>query len=222
MHIGGNAAEAITSGREGVQSLIDWFAANASDLPIGLAVAAVIVLIMLGLRWLGTWMISGDLDCHRWRGVIGRVLQKTSIFFMIVAALDMVANYAAVPAKIERLLDILFTIDARSYRTELARAEAELARVRSQAAQSESEAVRARGLSSLQAISKEAFDQRRAAAAVAQANVQAAQAAVDSAKLNLEWTQVRAPIAGRAGRALVTAGNLVSSADANSVLTTLV
>jgi small-conductance mechanosensitive channel len=110
MHIGGNAAEAITSGREGVQSLIDWFAANASDLPIGLAVAAVIVLIMLGLRWLGTWMISGDPDCHRWRGVIGRVLQKTSLFFMIVAALDMVANYAIVPAKIERLLDILFTI----------------------------------------------------------------------------------------------------------------
>ena len=65
---------------------------------------------MLVLRFGGAWMTSGDPDCHHWRGVIGRVLEKTSIFFMIVAALDMVASYAVVPAKIERLLDILFTI----------------------------------------------------------------------------------------------------------------
>ncbi len=45
---------------------------------------------------------------------------------------------------------------------------------------------------------------------------------MDSARLNLEWTQVRAPINGRAGRALVTAGNLVTAGDSASVLTTLV
>ena len=118
--------------------------------------------------------------------------------------------------------DVLFTIDSRSYRAELARAQADLARARSQAELGRSEAARAKKLSDLQAISTESYEQRRSAAAEAQANVAAAQAAVDAARLNLEFTQVRAPISGRAGRALVTAGNLVSAGDAASVLTTLV
>jgi multidrug efflux system membrane fusion protein len=118
--------------------------------------------------------------------------------------------------------DVLFTIDSRSYRAELARAQADLARARSQAELGRSEAARAKKLSELQAISTESYEQRRSAAAEAQANVAAAQAAVDAARLNLEFTQVRAPISGRAGRALVTAGNLVSAGDAASVLTTLV
>jgi small-conductance mechanosensitive channel len=110
MQIGGNATEAIHSGREGVESIVDWFQANSAQLPIGLAVAAGIVVFMLGLRWIGSRLTVGDPDCHHWRGVIGRVLHKTSIFFMIVAALDIVATYAVVPMKIERLFDILFTI----------------------------------------------------------------------------------------------------------------
>jgi small-conductance mechanosensitive channel len=110
MQVGTNAAEAISTGREGVEAIVDWFRANWEELPIGLAVAAGIVLFMLGLRWVGAWLSARDPECRHWRGVIGRVLQKTSVFFMIVAALDMVASYAAVPAKIERLLDILFTI----------------------------------------------------------------------------------------------------------------
>lgn len=118
--------------------------------------------------------------------------------------------------------DVLFTIDARSYRAELARAQAELARARTQAELGRSEADRAKKLSDLQAISTEEYEQRRSGAAQAQANVAAAQAAVDSARLNLEFTQVRAPIDGRAGRALVTAGNLVTAGDSASVLTTLV
>ncbi len=118
--------------------------------------------------------------------------------------------------------DVLFTIDSRSYRAELARAQAELARARTEAALGRSESARAKKLADLQALSTEEYEQRRAAADQSQANVAAAQAAVDTARLNLEWTQVRAPIDGRAGRALVTAGNLVSAGDAASVLTTLV
>ena len=110
MEIRGNAVEAISSGREGVEALIDWFRANAAVLPVGLSVAAGIVAFMLVLRIAGSWLSSGDPDCHHWRGVIGRALQKTSIFFMVTAALDIVATYAAVPLRIERLLDILFTI----------------------------------------------------------------------------------------------------------------
>lgn len=118
--------------------------------------------------------------------------------------------------------DVLFSIDARQYRAELARANAELARARSQAELSRSEAARARKLSDQQAISTESWEQRRAAADQAGADVAAAQAAAEQARLNLEWTQVRAPIDGRAGRAMVTAGNLVSAGDSASVLTTLV
>ena len=110
MQIGGNAAEALTSGREGVQALIDWFRANAAELPLALGVAAVIVLTMFGLRLGGAWLNAHDPDCRHWRGVIGRVLQKTSILFMVAAALDMVASYAAVPIKVERLFDIFFTV----------------------------------------------------------------------------------------------------------------
>ncbi len=118
--------------------------------------------------------------------------------------------------------DVLFTIDARSYRAELERAQAQLARARSLAAQGRSEVERARVLSAQNAMSTELYEQRRAAAAVAEADAAAAQAAVEAARLNLEWTKVRAPIDGRAGRAQVTAGNLVVAGDATGVLTTLV
>ncbi|KRG69995.1 efflux RND transporter periplasmic adaptor subunit [Pseudoxanthomonas dokdonensis] len=118
--------------------------------------------------------------------------------------------------------DVLFTIDSRSYRAALAQANAELARARSQAELGRSEAARARKLADMQVLSTEEYEQRSANAAQASANVAAAQAAVDAARLNLEFTQVRAPISGRAGRALVTAGNLVTAGDGASVLTTLV
>ena len=118
--------------------------------------------------------------------------------------------------------DVLFTIDARSYKAEHDRARAELTRARTQATLARGESERARRLSEQQAISTETWEQRRAAADQASAQVQAAQAALDAAALNLEFTKVRAPIDGRAGRALVTAGNLVSAGDAASVLTTLV
>ena len=118
--------------------------------------------------------------------------------------------------------DVLFIIDARSYRTVLAQAQAQLARARAHASQSASEAKRAKALVAQRAVSTEMYEQRRTAAAVAQTDAQAAEAAVNAALLNVEWTQVRAPISGMAGRAEVTAGNLVSADDAGSVLTTLV
>lgn len=118
--------------------------------------------------------------------------------------------------------DVLFTIDARSYQAEYDRARAELARARTQATLARSESGRARRLAEQQAIAAETAEQRRAAAEQAGAAVQAAQAALDAARLNLEFTRVRAPIDGRAGRAMVTAGNLVTAGDSASVLTTLV
>ena len=110
MVIAGNATRAIDTGREGVESIVNWFVENRAELPIAIGTAAAIILLMLGLRRMGTWLLGKDPECRHWRGVIGRVLQKTTILFMATAALDIVATYAAVPAKVERLFDIAFTI----------------------------------------------------------------------------------------------------------------
>ncbi len=71
-------------------------------------------------------------------------------------------------------------------------------------------------------VSREEWEQRRSAAVQAQADIRAAQAAVDAAQLNPDFTKVTAPIDGRASRALITSGNLVTAGDTASVLTTLV
>jgi small-conductance mechanosensitive channel len=105
-----NAGEALDTGRDGVESLFRWVELNRQDLPIGLAVAAGIVGFMFLLRLAGAWLSSGDPDCTRWRGVFGRVLQKTTVLFMVATALDIVATYAAVPHRVERLVDIFFII----------------------------------------------------------------------------------------------------------------
>ncbi|MGR2738074.1 efflux RND transporter periplasmic adaptor subunit [Billgrantia sp. Q4P2] len=106
--------------------------------------------------------------------------------------------------------DVLFIIDPRPYRAELERAEAELQRARARAELARSEAARAEALAQSRSISREELDQRRSAAATAEADILAAQAIAETARLNMEFTEVRAPIAGRAGRAMVTPGNLVS------------
>jgi membrane fusion protein, multidrug efflux system len=116
---------------------------------------------------------------------------------------------------------LLFEIDPRPYLAELARAEAELERARTTAALAGREVERAQRLVAVQAISREEFDTRTSAEASGDAGVRAAEAAVATARLNLEWTQVRSPITGRVSRAEVTAGNLVQAPDA-TLLTTVV
>ncbi len=118
--------------------------------------------------------------------------------------------------------DVLFDIDPRTWRAALARAEADLQRARVQELLTRTELERARKLIDTNSISTGEFDQRRAAHAQAVAEVLAAQAALDTAALNLEFTRVRAPISGRAGRAMVTAGNLVGTDPGATLLTTIV
>lgn len=116
--------------------------------------------------------------------------------------------------------DVLFVIDPRPYQARLQLAQAELARMRSQLALASSEAARSAQLWERRAISREEFEQRNAAKTMAQAAVNAAAAALQSAQLDLEYTQVKAPVSGRIGRAEVTLGNL-ATADA-TLLATLV
>ena len=94
----------------GVEPIISWVRDNLDRLVMGAIIAGGIVAIMLALRWVGNRMAESDPDCHHWRGIIGRVLAKTSIWFMVAAAIDIIASYASMPAKLARLADILFII----------------------------------------------------------------------------------------------------------------
>ena len=117
---------------------------------------------------------------------------------------------------------LLFEIDPRPYQAELARAEAELERARNATALAGREVDRAQRLVEAQAISREEFDTRTTAHAQGDAGVRAAEAAVATARLDLEWTQVRSPITGRVSRAEVTAGNLVQAGPPDATLLTTV
>jgi RND family efflux transporter MFP subunit len=119
--------------------------------------------------------------------------------------------------------DLLFVIDPRPYRAELSKAEAELSRAVARSELAASDAARSKSLVDIKAVSREEYETRVNASREATANVAAARAAVDAAKLNLEFTRVTSPIAGRVSKAAVTAGNLVTGgSNAATLLTTVV
>ena len=116
----------------------------------------------------------------------------------------------------------LFKIDPRPYDAALARARAELQLAKARESLTSGEADRARALHADRAIAAEELERRTAAHAEAQARRAAAEAAVQTAQLERDFTVVRAPIKGRVGRALVTAGNVVAAGANATALTTLV
>src|SRR5438067_5490588 len=118
--------------------------------------------------------------------------------------------------------DLLFEIDARPFQAEVDRLRAELARANATVQRATSELEHANRLSSEDAMSSEERDRRVAFAKETEAQVAAVQAALREAELNLEFTRVTAPIDGRVGRAIVTAGNLVSSGPGEATLLTTV
>ncbi|MEO6708376.1 MAG: efflux RND transporter periplasmic adaptor subunit [Planctomycetota bacterium] len=119
--------------------------------------------------------------------------------------------------------DVLFSIDPRWHEAALSAAEAALAQTSVRFDNAERESKRATELLAGRAISAEEAETRSSKLAEARAGVLSAEAARNSAKLDLEFTQVRSPIDGQVGRALVTPGNFVSGvAGANTVLTTIV
>jgi multidrug efflux system membrane fusion protein len=114
---------------------------------------------------------------------------------------------------------VLFRIDPRPFRAETERQFAARTRAISELELAKANHARAQRLIGANAISREEFERLSSADSVAASDVAAATAALDAAKLNLEFTEVRAPIDGRVSRALITQGNLVSS---DSLLTTIV
>ena len=118
--------------------------------------------------------------------------------------------------------DLLFVIDPRPYQAELSKAEAELARAVARSELAVADEGRSAKLLDIKAVSREEYDSRINATREAKADVAAARAAVDSAKLNLEFTHITAPISGRVSKAAVTAGNLVTGGSNTAALLTTV
>ena len=133
-----------------------------------------------------------------------------------------VQRVAFTEGAIVRRGDPLFYIDARPYQAEVDRAAAELERTRTRAQLAQGEQERAQRLVATQAISREELDSRTSGKAEGEAAVRAAAAALETAKLNLEWTVVRAPITGRVSRAAVTPGNLVQAGPPSATLLTTI
>jgi small-conductance mechanosensitive channel len=90
--------------------LLAWLQDNSEGLLVGAITAAILVGIMLVLRSIGQRITSADPECRSIKSVIGRVLAKTSIAFMIVAAVEVVLTYAELPPRIARAWDVLFII----------------------------------------------------------------------------------------------------------------
>ena len=94
------------------QSVIEWLFANREGVLIGALVSAGIIALMMLLRIVGQRMVASETSHEHfgWRSVVGRVLARTSILFMVVTAIDIVASYAEPPARFQHLIDIAFTI----------------------------------------------------------------------------------------------------------------
>ena len=119
--------------------------------------------------------------------------------------------------------DLLFRIDPRPFEAALAAANAELAAADAALTNARNEYTRGNELLERRAISQELLDDRLRELRVAEAERAAANASVDNARLNLEFTEVRAPIAGRISDDFVSKGNLiVGGATGGTLLTTLV
>src|SRR6267154_2779658 len=116
--------------------------------------------------------------------------------------------------------DLLFVIDPRPYRATYDSAVGQLERARASAQLAEAQYKRAESLVKTAAVSVDAYDTRSAALGQTSADTHAAEAALATAKLNLDFTEVRSPIAGRVSRALLTLGNLVQADQ--TVLTSVV
>lgn len=108
---------------------------------------------------------------------------------------------------------VLFQLDPKSYEAQLAAAEAVLARTRAQRNQAEREWNRLKPLAADKVISQKALDDAQSAFELASADMQAAQAAVREAQLQLDYTRVTAPIAGVAGLAEKVEGAVVKAAE---------
>ena len=89
-----------------------WISGNAVDILIAAAFASLIALALVGVRRFGHRMIAGQSDGIDWRTIVGRVLSKTTLFFIVMASSALVAEHAETPPTLMRAISILFVIAA--------------------------------------------------------------------------------------------------------------
>jgi multidrug efflux system membrane fusion protein len=194
-------------------------------------------------RWLAIWLAMALSACKPAAGdapppaappvlaaaVIARPIDETQEFSGRLEAIERVDIRARVggyitsvnfkPGSLVNKGDVLFVIDPRPFQAEVDRTAAEAVSVRARAELARVELARAEKLVVDRAIAQRELDQTAASQKQLEADARAAQAAFDAARLNLGYTRVVAPIAGRVSKAEITAGNLV---DATMVLTSVV
>jgi multidrug efflux system membrane fusion protein len=118
--------------------------------------------------------------------------------------------------------DLLVLIDPSLYAADVARADGQVAAARARLVLTKNEFDRGQQLNDSRWISQKDLDSRINGFREAEANLKAAEAALQTAKLNLSYTEVRAPVAGRVGKIETTVGNLIAAGPGAEVLTTLV
>lgn len=118
--------------------------------------------------------------------------------------------------------DVLVVIDPALYAAEVARGEAQVSAAQARLVFTKSDYERGQQLTGSQTISQRDQDNRVNAYREAEANLKAAQATLQTAKLNLGYTEVRAPVTGRVGKREITVGNLIAAGPGSPLLTTIV
>lgn len=93
-----------------VTGTFEWIGANLQGLGLGILVAAGIVGLMLILRQVGRSVVARDPPVTGWKLVIASVLARTSVAFMVVAAIGIVSNYTVIPPPLKRAIDVAFMI----------------------------------------------------------------------------------------------------------------
>jgi len=162
--------------------------------------------------------------------VVSKPVRQWDEFTGRVAAPEAVEVRARVSGYIDRIAftegdevkkgDLLFVIDQRPYKAALDSAAAQLERARAATRLAEVLDQRSQSLIKTGAISRTEYDRSNSTLAQAVADGHAAEAALETAKLNLDYTEVRSPIAGRVSRAILTQGNLIQADQ--TVLTSVV
>ena len=169
----------------------------------------------------GTVAVVKNRDVVAWQEFSGRLeaIDRVQIRSRVAGAIEAV-NFRE--GALVKAGDLLFTIDQEPYKTAVTQAEGQQASAEARVKLASIELERGERLAKSNSVSQSEVDQRQNALAEARAALKTAEAALHAAKLQLGYTEVRAPVAGRVGKVEITVGNLVAEGSASPALTTLV